>query len=439
MLKAFKNALRVPDLKERLLLTLGLLTIYRLGSHIPTPGLDHEALGRLMAQAEGTLLGLFDLFAGGALQRASIFALGIMPYISASIIMQLLIAVIPSLEKMAKEGEEGRKKITTYTRLGTVGLTAFQSFGISTWISDPRSFGGAVLVPHPGLGFNLLTMLTFTAGTTFIMWLGEVISERGIGNGMSLIIFAGIISRLPAAVAQIFQLLVSGEMGPMVFFLLLVLMVVVVAGVVLITQGQRKIPIQYAKRIVGRKVFGGSSTYLPLRVNQAGVIPIIFAASLLMFPATIANFLKVPFLKDINEWISPGGWLYELFYMIFIIFFNYFYTAITFVPSDVADNLKKYGGFIPGIRPGKPTSEHLDRIMSRITLPGGILLAIIAVFPSVISYLLHIPYLVASFFGGTGLLIVVGVALDTAKQMESHLLMHHYEGFMKKGRIRARR
>jgi len=439
LLGAFQNAFKIPELKNRILFTLALLVIYRLGGHIPTPGIDGRLMAEFVAERQNTLLGFADLFAGGAFRRMTIFALGIMPYISASIILQLLVAVIPYFEKLSKEGEEGRRKLTQYTRYGTIGLTAIQSLGISLWLSNPSNFGGMEIVPHPGIGFILLTMITFTTGTAFIMWLGEQITERGVGNGISLIIFAGIVAGMPTALAMLVKNIQIGEMSIFKMVVLTIMLVGVTAGVIVLTMGQRKIPVQYAKQIKGRKVYGGQSTFLPLRVNQAGVIPIIFASSLLLFPATIAQFFHTGGLQALTDLLAPGRALYNIIYVTLIVFFSYFYTAITFNPIDVADNLKKYGGFVPGIRPGRHTAEYLDRVMTRITLPGSIALAFVAVMPTMIGASMRVPYLVASFFGGTSLLIVVGVALDTVQQIESHLLVRHYDGFMKKGRIRARR
>lgn len=438
MFSAFRNAFRIPDLRKRLIFTLGVIIVYRLGTAIPTPGVDGRALSEFFRTASGTLFGLIDLFSGGALKQMSIFALGIMPYISASIIMQLLTAVIPALEKLAKEGELGRKKINQYARYGTVLLSIIQSTGISFWLSDPANFQGTVIVPSPGWQFRLMTVLTLTTGTIFIMWLGEQITERGIGNGISLIIMVSIISRLPSAVAQVIYLLRNDTLKPLALIFLLVMGMGVVAGVVMLTQAQRKIPVQYARRIIGRRVYGGQSSYIPLRVNQAGVIPIIFASSILLFPATLVRFMHVGFMQAMANYLSPGAWLYEILFIILIVFFCYFYTAIIFNPVDMADNMKKYGGFIPGIRPGKPTAQYFDFIMTRITLPGALALAFIAVLPHLITSGLRLPYLVASFFGGTGLIIIVGVALDTVKQIESQLLMRHYEGFMKRGKITGR-
>ncbi|MFH1868251.1 MAG: preprotein translocase subunit SecY [Candidatus Omnitrophota bacterium] len=449
MLGALSNILKVPDLRKKLLLTFGLLAVYRVGAYIPTPGIDGAALAKFFENitkaAGGTLFGIMDLFSGGAISKLTIFALGIMPYISSSIIMQLLTTVIPSLEKLAKEGgEEGRRKITQYTRYGTVVLAIIQSFFISLWVENPAHFQGMQIVQFPGWGFRLLTILTFASGTAFIMWLGEQISEFGIGNGMSIIISASIISRLPIAIRQLILSLspTSTSHNQIDVFKLIwmcLLLVGVVVAVILITQGQRKIPVQYAKRIVGRKVYGGQSTYIPFRVNHAGVIPIIFASSLLMFPATIAGFIPNQAFQSAANFLLKEGVIYNALYSLLIIFFCYFYTAITFNPVEVSDNMKKYGGFIPGIRPGKSTAEYFEYILNRITLPGAVFLALIAVFPNIISKWLNIPYLVASFFGGTAILITVGVMLDTMKQVESQLLMRHYEGFLKKGKMRGRR
>ncbi|MEA3305192.1 MAG: preprotein translocase subunit SecY, partial [Candidatus Omnitrophota bacterium] len=392
----------------------------------------------------GTLFGLFNVFTGGAMQRATIFALGIMPYISASIILQLLTAVIPHLERLAKEGEAGRRKLTQYTRYGTIVLSVIQSFFFALWLENPAHFQGEIIVPQAGLAFRMITIITMTSGTAFIMWLGEQIQEFGIGNGISLIIAAGIISRLPTAIFQLSSLIspFSSEIKPIQPFTLLIMAVMfigVIVAVILITQGQRKIPIQTAKRIIGRKVYGGQSTYIPLRVNMAGVIPIIFASSLLMFPTTIASMVPSDFIKSLAESLSSRGIIYNVIYSLLIIFFCYFYTAITFNPIDVAENMKRQGGFIPGIRPGKATAEFLERVLTRITLPGAIFLAIIAITPTLISAGFKIPFLVASFFGGTSLLIIVGVMLDTMQQVESHLLTRHYEGFMKRGKMRGRK
>ncbi len=446
-IKALLNSFKIPDLRQRILFTLGLIAIYRMGCYIPIPGINSAALaqffGNVTSKQGGTLFDIMDLFTGRALSQMTIFALGIMPYISSSIIIQLLTIVIPSLEKLAKEGGDfGRKRITQYTRYGTVGLAIFQSFIISVYLEDPGHFMGLPIVAHGGWGFRILTIITLTSGTAFIMWLGEQITERGIGNGMSVLITVGIISRLPTALHYIVQMISpfspqNRQIEPYTPVIMLVLLVFVVVFVILITEGQRRIPVEYAKRIVGRKVYGGHSTYIPLRVNHAGVIPIIFAQSIILFPATIGQF--VPQLQRFAESLMRGNLLYTIVYSLLIIFFAYFYTAVTFNTQDVAQNMKKYGGFIPGIRAGKPTSEYLDYVLTHITLPGAIFLAAIAVFPDLVMSGLKIPYLVASFFGGTGLLIIVGVMLDTMRQIESHLLMRHYEGFMKKGHLRGRR
>lgn len=443
MFKALTNIFKIPDLRRKLLFTLGIFVVYRLGTFIPTPGIDSSALARFfdsMAQKQGgTLFGMMNMFSGGAMRRLTVFALGIMPYISASIILQLLTTVVPYLERMSKEGEVGRKKITQYTRYGTIVLAVVQSFFISLWLENPAHFQGEQMVLFSGWSFRLLTVLTLTTGTAFIMWLGEQIQEFGIGNGISLIITVGIISRLPAAIYQLVFSLQKGIMQPFVLLLMAAIMVTVIVAVILITQGQRRIPVQYARRIVGRKVYGGQSTYIPLRVNQAGVIPIIFAQSIILFPATLAGLMPYPALQSLANSLTRGGFLYFILYSTLIIFFAYFYTAVTFNPIEVAENMRKYGGFIPGIRPGKPTAQYFDFILTRITLPGAVFLAIIAIFPELLAAGLKIPYLVASFFGGTGLLIMVGVMLDTMRQLESHLLMRHYDGFMKKGKIKGRR
>ena len=448
MLSALVNSFKIPDLKRRLLITGALISVYRIGCYLPTPGIDGTALAeffnRIAKTQGGTLFGIINMFSGGAMERLTIFALGIMPYISASIILQLLTAVIPFLEKLAKEGRAGIEKINQYTRYGTVGLALIQSFFIAMWLENPARFEGLKIVMYPGWGFRILTILTLTTGTIFIMWLGEQIQERGIGNGISLIITAGIISRIPSAIQQLF-ILVSPfspsrrQIAPFTLLIMAVLLVGVVLAIVLITQGQRKIPVQYARRVVGRKIFGGQSTYIPLKVDTAGVIAIIFAQSIILFPATLASFIPNPAFQRLAQGLMRGHLLYTIIYALMIIFFCYFYTAIVFNPLDLADNMKKYGGFIPGIRPGTSTADFLNYVMTRITLFGAIFIAFIAIFPDFIMAWLKVPYLVASFFGGTGILIIVGVMLDTIKQVESHLLMHHYEGFLKTGRITGRR
>ncbi len=448
MLSALINSFKIPDLKKRIITTAVLISVYRVGCYIPTPGIDGAALAeffdRIGKTQGGALFGIINMFSGGAMERLTIFALGIMPYISASIIMQLLTAVIPALEKIAKEGKAGYEKINQFTRYGTVALSIVQSFFIALWLENPARFEGLKIVMSPGWGFRLLTVLTLTTGTIFIMWLGEQIQERGIGNGISLVIAAGIISRIPAAFHQLFVLLSPfapsrRQIQPFTLLIMAALLIGVVFSVILITQGQRRIPVQYARRIVGRKIYGGQSTYIPLKVDTSGVIAIIFAQSIILFPATLASFIPNPAFQRLAEGFMRGHLLYTTVYALLIIFFCYFYTAIVFNPNDLAENMKKYGGFIPGIRPGVTTAEYLDFIMTRITLAGALFIAFIAIFPDLIMAWLKIPYLVASFFGGTGILIVVGVMLDTLKQIESHLLTHNYEGFMKSGHIRGRR
>ena len=437
MLEGFANAPRVPELRKRLLFTAVALAVYRLGVWIPTPGIDGHALADYFAQARG-LVDLVNAFSGGALARFSIFALGIMPYISASIILQLLTVVIPHLEKLSKEGELGRRKITQYTRYGTVALALMQSFFISVGLESIQSpSGGGGVVFHPGWGFRIMAMITLTTGTAFIMWLGEQITERGIGNGISLIIFAGIVTQLPSAIFTTLEMVRVNEMSVFVAALLLVLSVAVIAAVIFMERGQRRIPIQHAKRLVGRRMYAGQSTHLPLKVNTAGVIPPIFASSLLLFPATIVQFFgDRAWASSVREWINPGGPLYDVFYVGLIIFFCYFYTAVQFNPQDVADNLKKVGAYIPGIRPGQRTAEYIDRVLVRITLPGALYIAAVCVLPTI---LLANVQGVSFYLGGTALLIVVGVALDTIAAIETHLISRSYEGFMKKGRIRGRR
>lgn len=422
MLDTLRNIFKIPDLKRRLLFTLGMLVVVRLGSHLPLPGIDKAAMTDLFAQ--GGILGFFDLFAGGALSRFSVFALGIMPYINASIIMNLLTAVVPTLEQWVKEGEEGRTKITKITRYFTVILAIVQAFGISVWLQNM----GVLMIS--GFGFRFLLLITLTAGTCFLMWLGEEITDFGIGNGISIIIFAGIIARMPSQLVQTFKLLRVGEIGLLPVLSLIVLFIVVIGGVIAIQKGQRRIPVQYAKRVVGRKMYGGQGTHIPLRVNQAGVIPIIFASAILLFPATIAQFFQnLAFMRSMSEALSPGQPLYLILYATLIVVFTYFYTAITFNPANMADNMKKYGGFIPGIRPGRNTTVYIDYIMTRITLSGAVFLAIIAILPNI---LIKITGITTFYFGGTSLLIMVGVALETVQQIESHMLMRHYEGFIKK-------
>jgi len=435
VLTGFQNIAKIPELKRRIGITLLLLAVYRIGAHVPTPGINSEALAAFFNAARGTLLGLFDMFSGGALSQLSVFALGIMPYISASIIIQLLTVVIPHLERLSKEGEAGRRKITQYTRYGTVALSIIQGFGIAFGLEGMTGPGGELVVLYPGWGFRVITVITLTAGTAFIMWLGEQITERGIGNGISLIIYAGIVAGLPSAMINTIRLLRTGEMSLFFVLLLVVLMVVVVGVIIYMERGQRRIPVQYAKRVVGRRVYGGQNTHIPLKINTSGVIPPIFASSIIMFPATVANFFHVPWVKSVAEMLMPGHWLYNVLYVGFIIFFCYFYTAIVFNPVDVAENMKKYGGFIPGMRPGKPTADYIDKVLSRITLGGAIYVSAVCVLPTLLIRKFNVPF----YFGGTALLIVVGVAMDTLAQVEAHMLSRHYEGFLKKGRIQGRR
>lgn len=435
MLQVFRNIFKIPELKRRILITLGILAVYRLGAHVPTPGVDAQVLTEIFESAQGTVLGMVDLFTGGALKRLTVFALGIMPYISASIILQLLTVVVPYLERLAREGEQGRKKITQYTRYGTIVLSCIQAMAISIGLERMQGPGGAVVVPNPGWPFRLVAVITLTAGTAFIMWLGEQITERGIGNGISLIIFAGIVVRLPAAIANTVESVRRGDFALFSLIGLLMIMIFVVAAVIMMQQGTRKIPVQYAKRVVGRRIYGGQSTHIPLRVNTAGVIPVIFASSIIVFPATVAKFVDNPWMRAIADNLSPGHMLYTVLFAALIIFFAYFYTAIVFNPTELAENMNKYGGRIPGVRPGKKTATYIDSVLTRITLAGAVFLAVIAILPQFLIQSLKVPF----YFGGTALLIVVGVALDTMQQIESHLLTRHYEGFMKKGKLRGRR
>ncbi|MDD2352156.1 MAG: preprotein translocase subunit SecY [Candidatus Caldatribacteriota bacterium] len=422
MLDQLRSLFKIPDLKSRLLFTLAMLIVVRLGSHIPLPGIDKQAMANLLTQ--GGILGFFDLFAGGALSRFSLFALGIMPYINASIIMSLLQSVVPLFEQWAKEGQEGRTKLNRITRYGTVVLGLIQAVGISAWLESLQ------VLMISGLMFRFLLVISLTAGTCFLMWLGEQISDYGIGNGISIIIFAGIVARIPTEIIQTWNLFRVGEISIISLISLVVVIVLVIAGVVAIQQGQRRIPVQYAKRVIGRKLYGGQGTHIPLRVNQAGVIPIIFASAILIFPGTIAQFFQgSAFMQKVSAALSPGTPLYLTLYAILILVFTFFYTAITFNPQNMADNLKKYGGFIPGRRPGKATAMYIDNIMTRITLSGAIFLAIIAILPNI---LIEITGITTIYFGGTSVLIMVGVALETVQQIESHMLMRHYEGFIKK-------
>ncbi len=463
--ESFRNIFAIPDLRKRLLFTFGLLGVYRIGSHIPTPGLDASALEEFFKASAGGLLGFLDVFSGGALRRLSVFALGITPYITASIILQLLTVVWPYLEKLSKEGEMGRRKITQFTRYGTVVLSIVQGAGIALWLwSQTTPSGRNLALRDPGsdagkLSFVLLAVLTLTTGTAFVMWLGEQITDRGVGNGISLIIFAGIVAGFPTAVINSIQQVQRGGMSLFTGIILLAFMIGVVAAIVFVERAQRRIPVQYAKRVVGRKVYGGQNTYLPLRVNTGGVIPIIFAISIIQFPQYIASAIKSDFMKRIAEQLSIGQPLYNLIYGLGIIFFCYFYISIIFNPNDTAENMRKYGGFIPGIRPGKATSDYIDNVLTRITLIGAVYLVVVALIP---EFLLmgfkvqglpaigpwldaHLPVFVTQglgitfYFGGTSLLIVVGVAMDTVQQVESQLVMRNYDGFLKKGRVRGRR
>jgi len=435
MLSGFQNVSRIPELRRRVLFTLGMLGVYRLGVHVPTPGIDRQAMAAFFEQQKGNLLGFLNLFSGGALEQFSVFSLGIMPYISASIILQLLTVVFPYLERLSKEGEVGRRKITQYTRYGTIVLSIIQGLMISIGLEGTRGPGGFGLVLDPGWHFRIMTVITLTSGTAFIMWLGEQITERGIGNGISLIIFAGIVAGLPSAVSTTFQFVREGEMGALVALLVLVLAVILVGAIIFVERGQRRIPVQYAKRVVGRKMYGGMSSHLPLKVNTSNVIPPIFASSLLIFPATAAQFANYPFVQTIAGYLAPGQWLHDIAFAVLIIFFAFFYTAIVFNPTDVAENMKKAGGYIPGIRPGQKTAEYIERVLSRITLSGAVYLCIVCLLPTLLIAQLNVPF----YLGGTALLIVVGVALDTVAQIETHLITRSYEGFMKRGRLRGRR
>lgn len=440
VLQTFQNIFKIKELRERILFTVLILIVARIGSYITIPGVNVIALKSTLGSDSNTLFGLFDLFVGGAFSHAAIFALGIMPYITSSIIMQLGGVVVPQIQKMQKEGEEGRRKINQYTRMGTVVIAALQSWGISIkLLNTPPTSSGVPIVPENGALFVLSTIIILTAGTIFLMWLGEQITERGIGNGISLIIFIGIIARLPGALYQEYNLIAVGSRNWIVEAIILVFLVAIIASVILITQGARKIPVQYAKRVVGKKVYGGTTQYIPLRVNTAGVMPIIFAQSLMFIPNTISSFFPDNNLMiTIARMFSERSFVYAFVYGTMIVFFTYFYTAIVFNPKDIADNMKKQGGFVPGIRPGKPTSDYIDNILTKITLPGSIFLAIVAILPTFVTNIFSVTTTFASFFGGTSLLIVIGVALDTLQQIESYLLMRHYDGFMKSGKIKGR-
>ncbi len=433
MLEGFSNASRIPELRRRLLFTALMLMVYRIGVAVPTPGIDGQALASFFDAAAGTLFGWVNLFSGGALERFSVFALGIMPYISVAIILDLLKVASPYLDELYKEGEAGRRKITQYTRYGTVALSIVQGFMIAVSLEKIQAPGGGSVVYDPGWSFRIMTVLTVTAGSVFVMWLGEQITERGIGNGISLVIMAGIVARLPSAVGVTVQFVREGEMSVFLLIFIIALATVVTGGIVYLETAQRRIPVQYARRVVGRRIYGGQTSHLPLKINTSGVIPPIFASSILVFPATLATF--VPSLKDYATYLTPGGLVYDVVYVTLIVFFCYFYTAVTFNPVDVADNLKKYGGFIPGIRPGRFTAEYIDRVLSRITLGGAIYVSAVCVLPTLLIQRFNVPF----YFGGTALLIVVGVALDTVAQIETHLLTRNYEGFMRRGRVKSRR
>jgi preprotein translocase subunit SecY len=461
MIDSLRNIFQVGELRNRVLFTLGMLAVYRIGNHVVVPGVNTDALALLAEQARNTMFGLYDMFSGQNLSKMTIFALGIMPYISASIILQLLTVVWPYLERLSHEGELGRRKITQYTRYGTIGLSIVQAAAIALFLERQTNIaGGLPLVYHGGWGFRLMTILTLTTGSALVMWIGEQITERGIGNGMSLIIFAGIVVGLPRAVLTTFDQLRTGQMGIIRLLLLVVMMVVVIAAIIFMERGQRRVTVQYAKRLVGRRMYGGTSTHIPLKVNTGGVIPVIFASSLLAFPATIAGvFSNGGWVQKLVTQLAYGMPLYNLLYVTGIIFFAYFYTAIIFNPDDVAENMRKYGGFVPGIRPGKRTAEYIDTILTRITLVGAVYLALIAILPEFLITgfkVAPIPFIgerldavlpewftqgmnVTFYFGGTSLLIIVGVAMDTVQQVESQLIMRHYDGFMKKTRIRGRR
>lgn len=435
MFASIQNIMSIPELRRRVLFSLGMLAVYRVGCHIPTPGIDAQVLAKFFQGTEGTLLGLVSAFTGGALERMTVFALGIMPYISASIILQLLTVVFEPVERLAKEGEQGRKTITRWTRYGTVVLSIIQGAGIAVGLQTMRGPAGEPVVSNPGIGFILLTIITLTAGTAFIMWVGEQITERGIGNGISLIIFAGIVANLPSAIVNSIRLLRTGTLSPLVILAILAVMIAVVWAIIFIERGQRRVPIHYAKRVVGMQTYGGQTSHLPLKVNMSGVIPPIFASSIIMFPATVASLVDVPWVQTVAGMMTPSHWLYNVFYVAFIVFFCYFYTAVTFNPVDVAENIKKQGGYIPGIRPGKATSDYLDTVLGRITFAGAIYISVVCVLPTILIGQFNVPF----FFGGTSLLIVVGVGLDTASQIEAHLISRSYEGFMKGVTIKGRR
>ena len=431
LVTSLQNIFKIPELRSRVLFTLAMLAVYRVGAHIPTPGINNEELFKFLKETGGALMGMLDIFSGGALSRLTIFALGIMPYISASIILQLLTVVVPHLSKLAKEGERGRKTIIQYTRYGTIVIAFIQGFGIALGLEGMQD---GVFVLDPGWSFRFMTVITLVAGTAFLMWLGEQITERGVGNGISLIIFSGIVASLPGAIVQTFELYRIGQISLVLLILLGVVMLAVVGAIVFLESGRRKIAVQYAKRIVGRKVYGGQNTHIPLKINTAGVIPPIFASSIIAFPATITSFIQVPWVQAFGAQLAPGSLLYTMIYIGLIIFFCFFYTAVVLNPVDMADNMKKYGGFIPGIRPGQKTADFIYKVLTRITFAGAIYLAIVCVIPELLIYKLGMPF----YFGGTSLLIVIGVGLDTAQQIENHMLMRNYDGFLGKGSLKGR-
>lgn len=435
MFKSLQNIFSIVELRKRILFTLMMLAVYRIGCHVPTPGVNSQVLASFFEGSQGTLLGLVSAFTGGALERMTIFALGIMPYISASIILQLLTVVWEPVQRLSKEGAQGRKVITRWTRYGTVVLSVVQGAGIAFGLQSMRGPAGDPVVTNQGMGFIVLTVITLTAGTAFIMWIGEQITERGIGNGISLIIFAGIIANMPAAIVNSLRLVKTGAMPLFTVVFLLVLMVVVVMFIVFMERAQRRVPIHYAKRVVGMRNMGGQSSHLPLKINMSGVIPPIFASSIIMFPATVANFVDVEWVQALAGMMTPTHWLYNVFFVAFVVFFCYFYTAVTFNPVDVAENVKNQGGYIPGIRPGKATSDYLDTVLSRLTFAGAVYVSAVCVLPSVMISQFNVPF----YFGGTSLLIVVGVGLDTASQIESHMISRSYEGFMRGVSIKGRR
>lgn len=434
-MSTLQNILAIPELRRRILFTLSMLAVYRVGCHVPTPGIDAQVLAKFFEGTEGTLVGLVSAFTGGALQQMAVFALGIMPYISASIILQLLTVVFEPIEKLSKEGEQGRKKITEYTRYGTIILALIQGAGIASGLQSMVGPAGEPVVTNPGIGFFLMTVITLTAGTAFLMWLGEQITERGIGNGISLIIFAGIVAGMPSAIVNSIRLVQTGAMAPTIVIFIIALMLVTVGVIVFMERAQRRVPIHYAKRVVGMRNMGAQASHLPLKINMSGVIPPIFASSIMMFPATIANFIDVPWVQTMSAYMSPTHWVYNVFYVAFIVFFCYFYTAITFNPVNVAENVKNQGGFVPGIRPGKETATYLDTVLGRLTFAGAIYISIVCVLPTVLISQLNVPF----FFGGTALLIVVGVGMDTASQIEAHLISRSYEGFMRGVTLKGRR